>query len=603
MCGLAGIFAYDVQASPIQQETLLRMRDNMRSRGPDGEGLWMSRDLGIGLAHRRLSIIDLSEDGAQPMVDSDTGNRIVFNGEIYNYRALRAELIAAGHSFRSHSDTEVLLKLYVSHGRHMLHRLRGMFAFAIWDQRMRAVFLARDPFGIKPLYLADDGQTLSFASQVKALLAGGGIDTSPEAAGHVGYFLLGSVPEPFTLYKGISTLPAGHFLWLEAGGRRAEQSYFDLAEAYVQQAMTATPTKDEAREQLHEALRDSVRHHLVADVPVGVFLSAGLDSTTIATLAKETGVAELCTLTLGFSEFAGTDNDEVPLAEVVSRHLESLHHTQWVNRDDFAEHYAQLLAAMDQPSIDGVNSYFVAKAAHDMGLKAALSGLGGDELFAGYSHFQLIPRMVRRLRPLALIPGLGRGFRFISAPILKHITSPKAAGLFEYGGDYAGAYLLRRGLFMPWELPKVLDGDLVRQGWRDLQLLPALNRSIKNVVGERDKVSSLETAWYMRNQLLRDTDWASMANSLEVRVPLVDLPLVNTVARLSRAGFAPDKKTMADASQAKLPSAVLNRRKTGFSVPVRDWLMQKPNQPDELSHRGLRGWAVQLHSQFGSGAV
>jgi asparagine synthase (glutamine-hydrolysing) len=603
MCGLAGIFSYAAQSPPIQLESLLSIRDNMQSRGPDGEGLWISDDQCIGLAHRRLSIIDLSEDGAQPMIDPDTGNRIVFNGEIYNYQALRTNLTAAGHRFRSHSDTEVLLKLYAVHGQQMLHLLRGMFAFTIWDQRKRAVFIARDPFGIKPMYLADDGQTLRFASQVKALLAGGGIDTSPEAAGHVGFFLLGSVPEPFTLYKGIRALPAGHSLWLEAGGRRSQQSYFDLAEAYAQPAMTDALTGDEAREQLREALRDSVRHHLVADVPVGVFLSAGLDSTTVAALAKESGVAELNTLTLGFREFSGTDNDEVPLAEAVSKHLGALHHTQWVGRDDFAEHFEQLLAAMDQPSIDGVNSYFVAKAAHDAGLKAALSGLGGDELFAGYIDFRTIPRMVRCLRPLSLIPGLGRGFRFISSPIIKRLTSPKTAGLLEYGGDYAGAYLLRRGLFMPWELPEVLDGDLVRQGWRDLQLLPALRRSIQSVEGEREKVSLLETAWYMRNQLLRDTDWASMAHSLEVRVPLVDLSLARTVARLSCAGFAPDKQAMADAPLVKLPAAVRNRRKTGFSVPVHDWLLQKPNRHVEAVPRGLRGWAVQMHRQFGSVAV
>lgn len=599
MCGLAGIFAYADHAPSVDRGALLRIRDRMLNRGPDGAGLWVSDDRRIGLAHRRLSIIDLSESAAQPMTDPETGNRISFNGEIYNYQALRTELTAAGHRFRSQSDTEVLLKLYAEHGQQMLHRLRGMFAFAIWDQSKQSIFLARDPFGIKPLYLADDGKTLRFASQVRALLAGGGIDTSPEAAGHVGFFVLGSVPEPFTLYKGIRALPAGHFLWLEAGGRSRLQSYFDLRTAYTHPEATARLTADEARGILHAALRDSIRHHLVADVPVGVFLSAGLDSSTIAALAKETGVAELRTVTLGFNGFEGTENDEVPLAEVVAKHLGTHHHTQWVKRDDFAAHLDQLIAAMDQPSIDGVNSYFVAKAAHEAGLKVALSGLGGDELIAGYSHFQSIPRMVRCLRPWSLVPGLGRGFRLVSAPIIKLFTSPKAAGLLEYGGDYAGAYLLRRGLYMPWELPEVLNGDLVRQGWRDLQLLPALRSSIEGVTAERDKISLLETAWYMRNQLLRDTDWASMAHSLEVRVPLVDLPLVRAVAGLSRAGFAFEKQTMANAPQAKLPADVLNRRKTGFSVPTHEWLMHSStNKSISSSGPGLRPWATYIHSRY-----
>ena len=583
----------------MDRQALLRTRDYMRHRGPDGAGIWISDNRRIGLAHRRLSIIDLSDAGNQPMLDPATGNQVIFNGEIYNYQALRTELETAGRQFRSHSDTEILLKLYIEYGEHMLHRLRGMYAFAIWDEAKQSLFLARDPFGIKPLYLADNGKTLRFASQVKALLAGGGIDISPEAAGHVGFFVLGSVPEPFTLYKSIRALPAGHSLWLEMGNRRRQQSYFNVAEAYAQPATTAVPTRDEARALLHEALRDSVHHHLVADVPVGIFLSAGLDSTTVAALAKEVGVTELRTLTLGFSEFADTENNEVPLAETVSNHLNALHHTQWVGRKDFAEHYNHLLTAMDQPSIDGVNSYFVAKAAHNIGLKAALSGLGGDELFGGYSHFQTIPRMVRRLRPLSRVPGLGRGFRFISAPVIKRFTSPKAAGLIEYGGDYAGAYLLRRGLYMPWELPEVLDGELVRQGWRDLQLLPALRSSMRGVEGGREKIGLLETAWYMRNQLLRDTDWAGMAHSLEVRVPLVDPPLARTVAHLSRVGLPADKQAMADAPRTKLPADVLNRRKTGFSVPVRDWLTPKSNRPIEATPRGLRGWALQRPRQLG----
>ena len=597
MCGLAGIFAYADQAPAVDQAALLRVRDDMRSRGPDGAGLWISDDRRVGLAHRRLSIIDLSSSGAQPMTDPETGNRIVFNGEIYNYQALRAELTAAGHRFHSRSDTEVLLKLYAAHGQQMLHRLRGMFAFAIWDSRQRALFLARDPFGIKPLYLADDGKALRFASQVKALLAGGGIDTSPEAAGHVGFFVLGTVPEPFTLYQGIRALPAGHSLWLETEGRSRRQSYFGLAEAYAQPAMTAASTRDEACELLHQAMRDSVRHHLAADVPVGVFLSAGLDSTTVAALAKETGGAQLRTLTLGFSEFVGADHDEVPLAEAMSKHLGARQHTQWVSRGDFTEHLERLLVAMDQPSIDGVNSYFVAKAAHDAGLKAALSGLGGDELFAGYDYYRTIPRMVRRLRPFSLIPGLGSGFRFISAPIIKRFTSPKAAGLREYGGDYVGAYLLRRGLYMPWELPEVLDGELVRQGWRDLQLLPALRSSIDGVEGEREKISLLDTAWYMRNQLLRDTDWASMAHSLEVRVPFVDMELFRVVTGLAREGRAPSKQDMAASPARPLPDAVRHRRKTGFAVPTREWLLDAATDTVIANAgRGLRPWAVYIHS-------
>lgn len=600
MCGINGIFAYADEAPRIDRDELLRVREHMYKRGPDGEGLWIADDQRVGLAHRRLAIIDLSDAGAQPMHDPETGNRIVFNGEIYNYQALRAELIATGHQFHSHSDTEVLLRLYTAHGAQMLPKLRGMFAFAIWDQAKQGMLIARDPFGIKPLYLDDDGGTLRLASQVKALLAGGGVDTTPEPAGHVGFFVWGSVPEPYTLYRGIRALPAGHSLWIERGGSRQQLAFLELNQVFAEADGGQVPIDPaEARQRLHDALLDSVRHHLIADVPVGVFLSAGLDSTTVAALASESGVQELRTLTLGFNEFAGTENDEVPLAEMVAAQLGAKHQTRWVDRKDFADQYQGLLEAMDQPSIDGVNSYFVAKAAHEAGLKVALSGLGGDELFAGYSHFETIPRMVRRLRPVAAIPGLGRGFRVVTAPMIGKLTSPKFAGLLEYGGDHAGAYLLRRGLYMPWELPQVLDPDLAQQGWQELQTLPALRRTIAGMTGERERVSVLDLTWYMRNQLLRDTDWASMAHSLEVRVPLVDVPLARTVARLSRARLPADKQAMADAPRSKLPADVLNRRKTGFSVPVRDWLAQRSDQPTEGQTRGLRGWAQQLHRQHG----
>lgn len=288
MCGIAGIFAYGDKAPPIDPAELRRVRDRMAARGPDGAGEWLSPDGRVGLAHRRLAIIDLSEAGAQPMVDPATGNVIVFNGEIYNYRALRRELEARGAVFRSQSDTEVLLALYRCFGPGMLPKLRGVYAFALWDAKEQGLFLARDPFGIKPLYYADDGRTLRFASQVKALLAGGGVDTTPDPAGHVGFFLWGHVPEPFTLYRGIQALPAGTALWVARDGQRRLHLFFDLPRELANTSADGTPPKSwaEARERLREALLDSVRHHLVAHVPVGVFLSAGKDSATVSCWTK-----------------------------------------------------------------------------------------------------------------------------------------------------------------------------------------------------------------------------------------------------------------------------------------------------------------------------
>ncbi|MDH3673519.1 MAG: asparagine synthase (glutamine-hydrolyzing), partial [Gammaproteobacteria bacterium] len=591
MCGIVAIFGYQVDAPPVDNTELLRIREAMLSRGPDGAGLWVSSDQKVGLAHRRLAIIDPTDAGTQPMATADGKLQITFNGEIYNYRELRRDLIARGHVFVSNSDTEVLLHLYDEHGPDMLYLLRGMYAFAIWDERKQAMFLARDPLGIKPLYYADDGRTLRVASQVKTLLAGGQIDTTPEPAGHVGFFLWGHVPEPFTLYRGIRCLPAGASMWVQEGMQpRIERDFsvtrlFSDAESRVIGSNAGTRYKEgDDSDRLGQLVRDSVRAHLVSDVPVGVFLSAGMDSTTLAALVAETG-ADLRTITLGFRDYQGAPHDEVPLAEEVARRYGARHSTVWVTRKDFEEELPRVLAAMDQPSIDGVNTYFVARAAARTGLKVAISGLGGDEVFAGYSHFKDIPRLVGVLSWARCVPWAGKAFRLVSAPIVRRLTSPKYAGLFEYGNTFERAYLLRRGLFMPWELPEVLDGEMVREGWRALEPIIRLEATHSGIRSERMKITGLEMTWYLRNQLLRDADWASMAHSLEVRTPLVDWKLLGDFALLLARQSAPGKADFAHLPEKPLPEAVRSRRKTGFSIPIREWMLEATG----VRRRGLRG--------------
>ena len=594
MCGIAAIFAYDSNAPCVDEGELTAIRDHMTARGPDGAGNWFDEKCRVGLGHRRLSIIDLSEGGAQPMLLPERQLAIVFNGEIYNYRELRAALEQRGHVFKSTGDTEVLLHLYAEHGEAMVEKLRGMFAFALWDGAKRGLLLARDPFGIKPLYVADNGKTLRVASQVKALLAGGKISTTPSAAGQVGFFLWGHIPEPFTLHREIRALPAGSTLWIGVDGSRREKSFCTVTQAIGVgvQSRVRDCSGDTLKRELQQALRDSVAHHLIADVPVGVFLSSGLDSTTFAALAAEQG-GTLRTVTLGFEEFRGTSDDESPLAEIVAQQYGAQHQTIWVTRKDFESEREKLFAAMDQPSIDGVNTYFVSLAAKRAGLKVALSGLGGDELFGGYPSFAQIPRSVNRLGWLGSPSAVGKAFRVVSAPVLKRFTSPKYAGLLEYGGSFSGAYLLRRGMFMPWELPEFLDADLVRAGLDELQTIARLDETVAGLSSPRAKVSALEMTWYMRNQLLRDSDWAGMAHSLEIRVPLVDLELLRAVAPML-AKNPPSKRDMADAPTQKLPPEILNRPKTGFQTPVREWMLAGKNQAE----RGLRGWAKHVFNRF-----
>jgi asparagine synthase (glutamine-hydrolysing) len=590
MCGIAGVVAYGDQAPPVSREELLRVREAMVSRGPDGAGLWIAADARAGLAHRRLSIIDLTDAGAQPMATVDGALRITFNGEIYNYQQLRKELIAKGYRFHSTSDTEVLLHLYADRGEEMVHALRGMYAFAIWDQRKHGLFLARDPFGIKPLYYSDDGKTLRFASQVKALLQGRAIAETPEAAGYVGFLIWGCVPEPFTLYRDIRSLPAGTRMWVDARGTRGPTAFFSAAEQFAEAAAGAgQDINGGGTAHALAALQDSIRHHMVADVPIAAFLSAGLDSATMVALAAAESPGDLRTLTLGFKEYQGSENDETELAQKIAAHLGVAHESRWVSRHEFEGDLHEILAAMDQPSTDGFNTYFVSKAAAKAGMKVALSGLGGDEILAGYPSFVDVPR----IRAVSRAPGFtssgGRVLREMLSPFLKRFTSPKYAGLFEYGQTHAGAYLLRRALFMPWEIPDIMDPEMAARGWEDLQTLSALRTSARGLEKDRDIVSTLELEWYMRNQLLRDSDWAGMAHSLEIRVPYLDVQFLRAVATIDAAGGRLRKIDLARALNPPLPQRVIERSKTGFLVPVREWCHDTSAR--ETKDRGLRGWA------------
>jgi asparagine synthase (glutamine-hydrolysing) len=580
MCGIAGIYAYHYAANEVDRAELRQIRDHMAQRGPDGLGEWYSSDDRVGFGHRRLTIIDLSERAAQPMVSADGKLVLTFNGEIYNYRELRASLEARGRTFRSESDTEVLLQLYAEKGVAMVHELRGMFAFALWDVDKAGLLLVRDPYGIKPLYYADDGWTLRFASQVKALLNGGKISRNPEPAGWVGFCLFGSVPEPFTTFQEIRAVPAGSTIWVDRVGPHEVKQYFSLAEAYSRAEAASAPACDQEMQlRVHEALLDSVRHHLVADVPVGAFLSSGVDSGALVGLMRDAGQRDIQTVTLAFEEFRGKPEDEAPLAAEIAARYDTRHATRVVTKEEFRTDLPKILDSMDQPTIDGLNTWFVSKAARELGLKVAISGLGGDELFGGYPSFRDIPLCVRALALPSRIPFLGELVRQLLMRIgnLSDFIHPKAAGLLKYGGDYPGAYLLRRGLLMPWELEAVLGKDTIRLGLRRLKPIRHIEALLTPRPSTRfGKVAVLESALYMRNQLLRDTDWASMAHSLEVRVPLVDVELLRRLApALTRRKWS-SKSLLANSPRLPLPTKIIERPKTGFVTPIHEWLQSDP---------------------------
>ncbi|HJW95780.1 MAG TPA: asparagine synthase (glutamine-hydrolyzing) [Thermoanaerobaculia bacterium] len=572
MCGIAALFAYGDDAPPVRREELEAINERMRPRGPDAGGIWISDDRRVGLASRRLAIIDLSPEGDQPLMDTSGELMIVFNGEIYNHRELRARLERGGARFHSSSDTEVLLQLYRAHGADMVELLRGMFSFCIFDKRTKRMFVARDPYGIKPLYIADDGRTIRIASTVKALLAGGAVSRTIDPAGVAGFFLMGSVPEPFTIYESIRAVEAGTCFFVGELPTR----YYSIANAFRNgHHFELVPPAT----QLREFVTESLQYHLVSDVPVGAFLSAGIDSTALVALAKQ----PMRTVTLSFDTFGGGASDESKLAERFAREHDCEHTTRIITRDEFERDLPRLFDAMDQPTIDGVNTYFVSKVTAEQGLKVAISGVGGDELFGSYPSFTTLPRMVRSMSLAKKIPG---GMAAVRAA-LRMMKSPKAPAVAQFGSTWAGAYLAKRGLFMPWELP--VHSDLAEEGLKRIAMVLEPDPG-----SDFGRVATLEASLYMRNQLLRDTDWASMAHSLEVRTPLVDAWLLRQLAPLVLHQGPASKQYFAESPKPPLPDYIRSRPKTGFLVPLADWAKL---QPDGTSTR-MRSWAKRVMEQF-----
>jgi asparagine synthase (glutamine-hydrolysing) len=592
MCGINGILRLKDNVEQVSRDELLRTRDYLASRGPDGFGEWISDTGEIGLGHRRLAIIDLSPAGAQPMRWDDGRYQIVFNGEIYNYRELRRGLEQEGVVFRSRSDTEVIPALYAREGPAMLARLRGMYALALWDDREHRLFLARDPYGIKPLYYSIEDGYFRFASQVKALEAGGSTSRAVDPAGAVGFLLWGSVPEPRTIRRTIRALPAGHYLIVEEGqvGDPRPHHCFGHFSGPKQPTIAA-------------ALEDTVRAHLVADVPVAVFLSAGLDSSLLAALACRFLPEPPLTFTLRFDSFVGTPLDEAPLAAEISKTLGTQHLERQVGRAGFPDLWSRAVAAMDQPTIDGFNVYVVSQVAHAEGLKVALSGLGGDELFGGYSTFREMHQWMRWAQLGRGIPGVTTVWPRLARLLRPH--QPKLAGFFQYGSKLPGAYFLRRGLYLPEELPGILGEDLAKEG---LAVYDPMLDAGKLLADEGREMSEqiwhsvhiMESTQYMRNQLLRDADWASMAHSLEIRVPFVDTWLREQMALFSfEPARSQGKAAVAEQVAPQLPRDLWNRPKSGFFFPVMEWLQESSSFDKPRSWgRDSRQIALKLLSEF-----
>lgn len=556
MCGIAGIITHSSYQDNLEI-LIQRMQNALQHRGPDDQGIYISRDRQAALAHTRLSILDLSPTGHQPMSTADGRYWITFNGEIYNFRELRSQL-ESQQQFYSQTDTEVILKLYQRIGTECVNYLQGMFAFAIWDDLEKTCFIARDPLGIKPLYYWQTGSSLLFASELKSILTTKLPTISLSLEGLYGYLVNGSVPEPHTLIEGINCLKAGHWLRWQSG-HVSQSQYWQI------NFTPETIDLPEAAQKVRYALINSIENHFVSDVPVGIFLSGGIDSTSVVALARQTQPGDLRTYSIAFEE---ADWNEGEIAQKVADTFGTDHTEYKITASLGRELLPQFLAAIDQPSIDGFNTFCVSQITQRNGTKVVLSGLGGDELFGGYRSFQKVPQMVRlsqrlhALHPISI--GIGMGLE-------NWVKSPRAKRLSDFLQQIpnsAVAYRSFRSIFSHWEACAIAKRYLpdstspVRGNGNLSPNLPTLE----------DEVSLLEISCYMRNQLLRDSDVMSMACGLELRVPFVDRVLIEAIAGIpSNIRLAPGKQLLIQAVP-ELPSWVVNRPKQGFSFPFEQWM-------------------------------
>ncbi len=553
MCGIAGAINTGLSAEALEQ-VLRGFERDLRHRGPDDHGFFVSRRGTAGLVNTRLAILDLSPAGHQPMQTADGRYTIVFNGEIYNFDALRTELIAEGETFASHSDTEVILKMFARFGPDCVREFAGMFGIAIWDEQEESLFLARGPLGVKPVYYHAGGERLLFASEIRTLLQTGLVPRKLSAAAVSGYLLFGAVPEPATLIDGIKLLPPGHYLTWRKGEMRLTK-YWDI------QFGKDGSSREEAAATVRQALQESVQRHLVSDVPVGVFLSGGIDSTAVVALAAQEKRSELRTFCISFED---PNFNEGEVAARTAAHF-GAKHTDWRLDSETAKQLLhQFLESADQPSIDGFNTFCVARLAHDHGLKVVLSGLGGDELFGGYQSFQKVPRMVEASRWLTPVAPMRR---LVGGQMQSGLLSPRMNRLGRFLTDApitAAAYWAMRGIFTPREVERLLP----RYGLAGGQARSGIALHVPPQPTLEDEVSYLELTRYMRNQLLRDSDVMSMAWSLELRVPFVDSHFVEAIQRIpAQLRLAQGKQLLLDAIP-EIPQWVRERPKQGFTFPV-----------------------------------
>lgn len=572
MCGFVASFGFN-----FKENNFKKALKHLSRRGPDSEGKWSENKVFLG--SRRLAIIDLKKRANQPMHSLCSRYVLVFNGVIYNFLELRDYLLAKGIKLRTYSDTEVILELFALESENMLPKLKGMFAFVIWDRVKKKAFAARDPYGIKPLYIGTCKYGLIIASQVKTLLSTNLISKEYDIDSKSLFRILGFVIEPDTWFKNIKSLNAGNYIWIEKGAIISDIKWHNINKYWDNISLSNKKySKEKVYKEVKKSVVESVKRHLVSDVPLGLFLSSGIDSAVLAGLIVENGHKSITGITVSFNDFENTENNEVEGAKVIAKHFGIKHYVYNVSKRDFINDLPNILLAMDQPSIDGINTWYASKAASKLGLKVVFSGVGGDEIFFGYKLFKQIPILIKFISIISKIPGVVKLINVFLILISYLKNNAKWRFILIWAKTVNGAWLLKRSILTSRNsfFLKKNNTNLenLNNNFFYKKIFSVLSKKPNNNI--RLKLAQMESVIYLRNQLLRDSDWASMYHGIELRTPFVDVTLLNNLKNIfCYFPFFNSKAPLINCLTKKdLPKSITIKKKIGFETPIKQWIRQ-----------------------------
>ncbi len=594
MCGISGIFNYsgkDIEIKSLVQ-TIVKHQFN---RGPDNSDVWLSENKKICFGHNRLSIIDLTNNANQPFISKDQNLVITFNGEIYNFLEIKNFLETKKIIFKSNSDTEVVLESYKFWGEKFLNYLRGMYSFSIYDIKKKKLILARDPFGIKPLYYSIKSGVIYFASQVKSLLNLNTISTRKSEAGIVSYYLWGHIQQPHTIYKDIQSVEKGSCLIINEFGKIKKFKHADIKSEIINSKPLKFKKKDDALNYLREIVEETVKYHQISDVPLTFLLSSGIDSTSILASSTQNTNSSALTLDLDNEDLS---NNEAKFAIETARKCNIPHNINKIPNHQILPLIESFYKQMDLPTNDGLNNFLIANSVRENRSKVMISGLGGDELFFGYPSFKRIPIIndIFKFIPYYkyfdnfLISGF---YKFLK----KNLFNTKYSGVYSYSKKLETSFLLQRSLFIPNEIQEILDPKIYKQGWEELNIFENLNHDVSHINNRSLAIMYLEIKYYMCSKLLNDADWTSMAHSIEMRTPFVDWSFFKKLLPLLKSNIKINKISLLDTIKNKIPKSLYKRKKTGFAIPHKTYLKKIGNNKIKYSNP-LKDWSLLSYDRY-----